>query len=99
MGLAPNVNIINLRVLHQHGAGTHIQVIAAIQRAIPRKTQYTVRVINLSMGRPVFESYTLDPLCQAVEQAWSAGIVVVVAGGNYGRDNNAQNYGYGTITA
>ena len=47
----------------------------------------------------MFESYTLDPLCQAVEQAWKAGIFVVVAGGNYGRSNAAGTYGYGTITA
>ena len=49
------------------------------------------------MGRPVFESYTQDPLCQAVEQAWKAGIVVVVSAGNDGRDNSAGTYGYWTI--
>src|SRR5207244_5670807 len=55
--------------------------------------------LNLSLGRGVFESYKLDPLCQAVEQAWNAGIVVVVAAGNYGRDNSNNNNGYGTITS
>jgi serine protease AprX len=47
----------------------------------------------------VYESYTQDPLCRAVEQAWNAGIVVVVAAGNEGRDNSVGNGGYGTITA
>ena len=98
-GIAPNVNLIDLRVLDQNGQGTDSQVIAAIQTAIRLQSRYNIQVINLSVGRPVWESYTLDPLCQAVEQAWQAGIVVVVAGGNYGRNNNAQNYGYGTITA
>src|SRR5215831_15826065 len=55
--------------------------------------------MNLSLGRPVFESYTLDPLCQAVEQAWKAGIVVVVAADNEGRNNSAGTNGYATITA
>ena len=96
-GMAPNVNIINLRVLDQNGAGTDSQVIAAIQRAIALKTQYNIRVINLSLGRPVFESYTLDPLDQAVEQAWAAGIVVVVAAGNDGRDNSQGTHGFATI--
>src|SRR5437870_7940161 len=41
--------------------------------------------------------YTLDPLCQAVEAAWQAGIVVVVAAGNSGRDNSLGTHGYGTI--
>jgi serine protease AprX len=97
VGMAPNVNLINLRVLDQNGAGTDSQVIAAIQRAIQLKTQYNIRVINLSLGRPVFESYSLDPLCQAVEQAWGAGIVVVVAAGNSGRDNSQHTHGFATI--
>ena len=51
------------------------------------------------MGRAVFESYKVDPLCQAVEQAWKAGIVVVVAAGNDGRNNTYGNNGYATIEA
>ena len=84
-GMAPNVNLINLRVLDQNGAGTDSEVIAAIQQAIALKSTYNIRVINMSLGRPIFESYTLDPVDQAVEAAWKAGIVVVVAAGNNGR--------------
>lgn len=99
MGLAPNANIINLRVLDGNGAGSDSQVIAAIGRAIQLQSTYNIRVINLSLGRPVFESYAQDPLCQAVEAAWQAGIVVVVAAGNNGRDNSQGTNGYGTIGA
>ena len=98
-GIAPNVDLINLRVLDQNGSGTDSEVIEAIQRAIELRNTYNIRVISLSLGRPVWESYTQDPLCQAVEQAWQAGITVVVAAGNYGRDNAAGTFGYGTITA
>ena len=51
----------------------------------PTRRTYKIRVINLSLGHPVGESYTTDPLCQAVEAAWKAGIVVVCAAGNDGR--------------
>ena len=51
----------------------------------------------MSLGRPVRESYTKDPLCQAVEKAWKAGIVVVVAAGNEGRFQSTS--GYATITS
>jgi serine protease AprX len=98
-GISPNVNLINLRVLDSTGAGTDSDVIAAIERAIELKDQYGIRVINLSLGRPVFESYTQDPLCQAVEAAWKAGIVVVVAAGNDGRNDVAGSNGYGTINS
>jgi serine protease AprX len=51
-GLAPNTNLINLRVLNQNGVGTDSAVIAAIQQAIQLKSKYNIRVINLSLGRP-----------------------------------------------
>ena len=96
-GAAPNASIINLRVLDENGGGTDSSVIAAIEEAISLKSTYNIRVINLSLGRPIYESYKLDPLCQAVEKAWKAGIVVVVAAGNDGRDLNLNPEGYGTI--
>ena len=90
-GIAPNANLLDLRVLDQNGASTDSVVIAAIEKAVQLKKQYNVRVINLSLGRQAFESCSHDPLCQAVEAAWKSGIVVVVAAGNNGRN------GYGTI--
>ena len=98
-GVATNANIINLRVLDANGSGSDSQVIAAIQRAIQLKNTYNIRVINLSLGRNVYESYTLDPVCQAVEAAWQSGIVVVVAAGNSGRDDSLGTQGYATIQA
>lgn len=98
-GIAPKVNLINLRVLDQDGAGSDAAVIAAIDRAIELKSTYNIRVINLSLGRPIFESWSEDPLCDAIQKAWDAGIVVVVAAGNYGREKSLGNWGYGTIAA
>jgi serine protease AprX len=99
IGVANGANLINLRVLNENGVGTDSGVIAALQAAIQLKNTYNIRVINLSLGRGIFESYTQDPLCQAVETAWKAGIVVVVAAGNDGRNNAAWTDGYGTINA
>lgn len=99
LGMAPEANLIDLRVLDQNGQGMDSDIILALDTAIQLKETYNIRVINLSLGRPVFESYRLDPLCQAVEAAWKAGIVVVVSAGNDGRDNSHGNEGYGTISA
>ena len=98
-GIAPNANIVSLKVLDSTGAGTDSLVIAGIQEAMALQSKYNIRVINLSLGRPVSASYENDPLCLAVQQAWQAGIVVVVAAGNDGRDNSLGTNGYGTITA
>lgn len=98
-GLASGVKIISLKVLDDRGVGQDSWVIAAITHAISIKATYNIRVLNLSVGRPVMESYKTDPLCQAVEQAWKAGIVVVVSAGNNGRDNTQNTNGYSTITS
>jgi serine protease AprX len=98
-GAAPNANLINLRVLDKNGAGSDSAVIAAIGTAILLKPIYNIRVINLSLGRPIYDSYKVDPLCKAVEAAWKAGIVVVAAAGNDGRDLALNPEGYGTIEA
>src|SRR5205809_1544957 len=98
-GIAPKSTLIDLRVLDANGQGTDSMVISAIDQAIALKGTYNIRVINLSLGRQVQERYTLDPLCQAVERAWKAGIVFVVAAGNNGRDNSMGTNGYSTIAA
>jgi serine protease AprX len=92
-GIAPNANLIDLRVLDANGMSTDSAVIAAIQQAVALKSKYNIRVINLSLGRPIYEGCNRDPLCRAVEAAWKNGIVVVTAAGNLGRN------GYGTILA
>src|SRR5216684_6407718 len=99
VGIASGVDLLNLRVLDAKGMSTDSVVIAAIQKAVTLQKRYRIQVMNLSLGRAVYESASLDPLCQAVESAWKAGITVVVAAGNYGRLNTYGNNGYGTITA
>lgn len=98
-GTAHGVNLINLRALNRAGKGTDSTVIAAIDRAIALRSTYNIRVLNLSLGRPIRESFSRDPLCQAVERAWKAGILVVVAAGNNGRDNSMKTSGYSTISS
>jgi serine protease AprX len=98
-GMGESLERVNLRVLDANGAGTDGAVLAAIDRAIQLKDTLNIRVINLSLGRPVRESWSTDPLCRAVANAWQKGIVVVVAAGNDGRNNLAGTQGYGTINS
>ena len=102
-GMAPYADIVNLRVLDDNGAGKDSYVIAALQwiteNKADRKSNLNIRVVNMSLGRPVYESYKNDPLCKAVEAVWQAGIVVVVAAGNDGRNNQGNSNGYGTINS
>ena len=90
-GIARRAELINVRVLDQNGQGSVSSVLAGLQWVIANKSACNIRVINLSLGHPIGESYTTDPLCQAVEVAWKAGIVVVCAAGNNGRASATQS--------
>jgi serine protease AprX len=97
-GIAPEAHIVSLRVLGTDGAGDTSDVINAIDWAIAHKAEYQLRVINLSLGHPVFESYRDDPLCRAVERAVDAGLVVVAAAGNLGKTDDGRPVVGGVIS-
>jgi serine protease AprX len=85
-GVAPGVNLLDMIVLTKDGVGSSSAVINAIDYVISVKSTYNVRVINMSLGTPPKDSYLNDPLCAAVRKAVKAGIVVVCAAGNQGKD-------------
>ena len=97
-GIAPAAHLVSLKVLDDEGQGTVSDVIAALQWAVANRSAYNIRVINLSVGAAVTESFLTDPLTLAAKRAVDAGIVVVSAAGNLGR-NDAGETQYGGITA
>jgi subtilisin family serine protease len=50
------------------------------------RVKYNIRVVNMSLGTPAVETWRNDPLCRAVRQMTAAGIVVVAAAGNNGKN-------------
>src|SRR5256885_7461728 len=95
-GIATNANLINLRVLGATGSGTVSALLSALDWVLTNRTTYNIRVVNLSLGAPAVDSYINDPVCQAVRRLVDAGIVVVAAAGNLGKDA-AGNKVYGAI--
>jgi serine protease AprX len=84
-GIAPGVQLVNVRVLGADGTGFTSDVIAGIDWAIANRARYNIRVMNLSLGHPVNEPAATDPLCEAVARAAAAGMVVVASAGNDGQ--------------
>jgi serine protease AprX len=97
-GVAPGVALVGLKVLDHRGAGVVSNVIAALDYAIANRVKHNIRVINMSVGAAVTESYNVDPLTLAAKRAVDAGIVVVAAAGNRGRDAQGRTI-YGAIAA
>lgn len=97
-GIAPNARLIVLKVLDAAGRGRISDVIAALDYVVTNAAVLNIRVVNLSIATGVYESYRTDPLTRAAQRAVEAGIVVVAAAGNYGRDAQGRMM-YGGVTA
>jgi len=86
MGIAPDANIVGVKVLGGDGGGSISDVIAGIQWTIDNKSRYNTKIMTLSLGTKPKANYEDDPLCKAVNAAVDSGITVVVAAGNGGPD-------------
>jgi serine protease AprX len=84
VGVAPEANIVDVRVLSSNGSGRISSVVRGIEWVLAHRTAYNIRVLNLSFGAPTPTSYRTDPMSAAIEIAWRRGLVVVVAAGNGG---------------
>ncbi|MGZ5380113.1 MAG: S8 family serine peptidase, partial [Mycobacterium sp.] len=86
VGVAPGAHIVSVKVAASDGATDVSQVIAGIDWVVAHRNDpgLNIRVLNLSFGTASVQSYQVDPLAFAVEQAWRSGIIVVVAAGNDG---------------
>nr|BFE56772.1 hypothetical protein GCM10020063_012980 [Dactylosporangium thailandense] len=92
VGLAPKAKVTSLKVGTATGAADVTQMIAAIDWVVQNRNYdpaNPIRVINLSYGTAGMSAPNVDPLMYAVEQAWQAGIVVVIAAGNDGSTTTA----------
>ncbi len=92
IGVAPNANLISIKVADEAGATTVLDVIYGLQFAVAHQDQYNIRVVNMSLNAATPQSYKTDPLDAAVEAAWMHGLVVVVAAGNRGSASDAVQY-------
>jgi len=84
IGVAPMVNIINVKVSNDDGSARMQDVVQGLQWVLENKDTYNIRVVNLSLNSAVAESYNTSPLDAAVEILWFNSIVVVVSAGNTG---------------
>jgi subtilisin family serine protease len=89
-GVAPDAKLYALRVLDQHGSGFTSDIIRAIEWATDPNGDGNfsdhLDIINLSLGAD--GGLPSDPDSVAVDAASDAGVVVVVAAGNSGPQQN-----------
>ena len=67
-GVAPKASLISLKVLDANGVGTISNIIAALNWVAVNHTTYNIRVVNMSVGARVLESFWTDPLTLAASR-------------------------------
>lgn len=91
-GMAPGCHLIPVKVLDHRGNGFVSDVLAGLRWIREQQYNLHIRIINISVGsvsrRNMDEN---SALVRGVNEAWDAGLIVVVAAGNMGPGN-------GTIT-
>jgi PGF-pre-PGF domain-containing protein len=86
-GVAPDANIIAIKVLNASGFGSTIDVLAGIDWCVSNASIYNITVISMSLGGDLYTSYCDDELLEipfrdAINAAVARNITVVVATGN-----------------
>jgi len=80
VGVAPNCELYDLRVLNDSGSGYTSNILASIEWAVA----HDLDVINLSLGSSQDPGVTAQAVYDA---AYNAGVLIVAAAGNSGRTN------------
>ncbi len=85
-GLAPGARLVSVKVAGADGATDMSRVLQALDWVVDEAEEdgLDIRVVELALAVAPAPDHRDDPLSAAVEAAWRAGVVVVVAAGNTG---------------
>jgi len=83
-GVAPEANIIGVKVLDETGSGNTSDILAGIQWVVDNKEIYNIKIICMSLGSAADTPASQDSLSRGVASAVQNGITVVVSAGNNG---------------
>jgi len=83
-GVAPNANIVDVRVIDSTGGSNVSIILRGLQWVLANRTTYNIKVINMSLGATPTGSYKSDLMATAAEILTFAGVNVVVSAGNSG---------------
>ena len=89
-GIAPQADIVMLKVLDAKGNGNTRDVLAGMEWIAKNQQEYQIRLLNISVGMlPSAGEREQQELLSAVDDLWDRGIMVVAAAGNNGPKENS----------
>ncbi|MFA9423762.1 MAG: S8 family peptidase [Sedimentibacter sp.] len=88
MGIAPESNVLSIKVLDENGNGNTSDILSAVQWIIENKEVYNTRIVNFSLGAIAQSREKRDPLVKAANRAIDNNLIVIAAVGNSGPMRN-----------
>lgn len=85
MGIAPEANLIGVKVLNKKGNGTISDIMRGLNWILHNKERFQIHIVNISIGAN--DKKTFDENCEFVKKVnllWDSGIIVIAAAGNKG---------------
>ena len=98
-GVAPNVNLIALKVLDKSGSGSFGDVEDALRWVINNQARYNIVAINMSLGAGNYTSNPYTFLEDEFQSLKNQGVFIAAAAGNsFYSYNSAPGLGYAAIS-
>lgn len=85
MGVAPNANILSIKVIGKSGESGTFKILDGMQWLFDNFRRYGVKVVCMSFGADPLDY--ADPLKMGAEMLARSGLIVVVASGNSGENS------------
>ena len=85
VGVAPQANLVGVKVLSGSGGGTYAQVMAGMQWTVDKRHDYNIRAASLSLGGPGLSEWTSseqESVNRMANQMMRSGVAVFIAAGN-----------------
>jgi serine protease AprX len=95
IGIAPDARVLGVDIADDNGVASESDLLRGLDWVYQHEKDQRIRVVNLSVGVGIPESYATSPIDAAVERLWHDGLVVVAAAGNMGDANDAVFYAPG----
>ncbi len=90
IGVSAKCPIVAVKVLDGKGIGKIDCVLKGFDYVLKNKERLNIRIVNISMGtKVVCGDKEMEMLIKGVEELWENGLVVMVAAGNNGPDENS----------
>ena len=85
VGVAPQANLVGVKVLSGSGGGSYAQVMAGMQWTVDKRHDYNIRAASMSLGGPAVSEWTTsekESVNRMANEMMRAGVALFIAAGN-----------------